>query len=167
MVAVRRLRTDDLELLNDRLPVWNRVEYARRLAAQERGLLVQMVAWEDEIPVGRAMLVFPGHDDWSISAHREGCVEIRDVEVVEACRRRGIGRLLMKALETRAREAGASRIGLMVGLEDRYAAARRLYASMNYARVHGPFVSSVSLDTDRGRVAVCGVAVYLAKGLLE
>ena len=64
------------------LPAWNSTEYAKRLAAQERGELVQVVAWDGERPVGKAMVLFPGHEECSVSAEREGCGEIRDVGVV-------------------------------------------------------------------------------------
>jgi hypothetical protein len=33
VIAVRILAPDDLEVLNERLPVWNRTEYAKRLTA--------------------------------------------------------------------------------------------------------------------------------------
>ena len=33
--------------------------------------------------VGKAMVLFPGHAEWSDSAEREGCAEVRDVGVAE------------------------------------------------------------------------------------
>ena len=55
------------------MPSWNSREYAARLGYQGRGLAVQVVAWEGEMAVGRAMVVLPGHPEWSVSAFREGC----------------------------------------------------------------------------------------------
>ena len=52
--------------------------------------MVQVVAWDGERPVGKAMVLFPSHEEWSVSAEREGCAEIRDVGVAEDHRRRGV-----------------------------------------------------------------------------
>ena len=71
------------------MPAWNTTEYAKRLAFQQRGLAVQLVAWVGDEADGQAMVVFPGHPEWSPSAYREGCPEIRDLGVAAARRRRG------------------------------------------------------------------------------
>jgi GNAT superfamily N-acetyltransferase len=82
------------------LPAWNSGEYGKRLAAQGRGELVQIVAWEGERPIGKAMVLFPGHDEFSVSAQREGCGEIRDVAVAPDARRLGVATAMIAALET-------------------------------------------------------------------
>jgi GNAT superfamily N-acetyltransferase len=165
-VEVRRLAERELSSVNSRLPVWNGREYGRRLSYQELGLAVQLVAWAGRRAVGRAMLVCPGHPEWSLSAHRETCPEIRDIEVSAAWRRRGVGRALIQATETAASDAGFDRIGLMVGDDDAYDAARSLYGRLGYAFAHGPFVSSARLERDDGSsFAVAGVCRYLVKPL--
>jgi GNAT superfamily N-acetyltransferase len=165
-IQVRHLAEPDLRAVNSHLPVWNGREYARRLSYQERGLAVQLVAWDRSQPVGRAMLVLPGHPEWSWSAHRETCVEIRDVEVLAASRRRGVGRALLRAMETTAIDAGAERIGLMVGDDVSYTPARSLYEGLGYVFAHGPFVSSARLEAEDGSsFAVAGVCRYLVKQL--
>ncbi len=149
------------------LPAWNATEYAKRLAAQERRELVQVVAWNEERPVGKAMVLFPGHDEFSVSAQREGCGEIRDVTVEPGARRLGVATAMVAALETAARERGLPRIGLSVALSADDAPARDLYAKLGYAVAHGPFITSTNLYDDDGRpIHVGAVMSYLTKSLL-
>lgn len=167
-IEVRRLTPADLDAFQATMPSWNAREYARRLANQERGLTVQLVAWAGAVAVGRAMLVFPGHPEWSASGFREGCPELRDVGVAEAWQRRGIGSRLIVASEDAARAAGFDRVGLAVGLDDGYEAARGLYERWGYAFAHGPFVQAARLEGDDGvPVPVAGVCVYLVKALTD
>jgi len=164
-VEVRRLREDDLGALNRSLPLWSSVEYDRRLQAQRRFHLVQVVAFDGGAPVGRGMVLFPGHEELSISAVREGCAEVRDVFVVSDHRRRGVARALMKALEEAARQSGMRRIGLSVALDDDAAPARALYDRLGYRYAHGPYVTSAMLQGDDGPFPVGAVLTYLVKDL--
>jgi GNAT superfamily N-acetyltransferase len=144
--------------------VWNRREYAHRLAAQARGELVQVAAWEGRRPVGRGMVLFPDHEEYSVSARREGCAEVRDVFVHPARRRRGVARAVMTTLE-RAAGARGFRTGLSVSLDGEAAPARALYESLGYQHAHGPFVTSSDLDGDDGPFPVGAIVVYLVKAL--
>jgi GNAT superfamily N-acetyltransferase len=137
------------------------------LSAQAGGLLVQVIAWRGGLPVGAAMVLFPGHDEWSISAHRERCAEVRAVEVRKEARRRGIATRLMAFLEDETRRRGLARIGLTVSLDEDAAPARALYDKLGYTFAHGPFVAGSNLDTDAGPVAVLVVARYLVKTLSD
>lgn len=165
MLEVRRLREGDLEALNECLPLWSVLEYARRLLSQERGQMVQVAAWEGDVPVGRGMVLFPVCDELSTSAVREGCVEVRDVFVPRPRRRLGVAAAIMSALEDAAREQGMLRIGLSVGLDDEAAPARALYDVLGYRHAHGPFVSSTTLTGDDGPIAIGAVLTYLVKEL--
>ena len=108
----------------------------------------------------------PGHPEWSASAFREGCPELRDVGVAEDWQRRGIGSRLIAASEETVRAAGFDRIGLGVGLEDSCEAARGLYERWGYIFAHGPFVQAGLLEDDDGvAFPVAGVCVYLIKEL--
>jgi GNAT superfamily N-acetyltransferase len=128
---------------------------------------VQVVAWKDERPVGKAMLLFPGHDEYSESAEREGCGEIRDVGVVEAERRRGVATALIDAIEEAAREHDVGRIGLTVAQGEDDAPARALYRKLGYRFAHGPFITSTDLFDDDGRpIHVGAVMSFLTKPLL-
>lgn len=149
------------------MPAWNSTEYAKRLAAQERGDLVQVVAWRDERPIGKAMVLFPRYEEYSVSAEREGCGEIRDVTVAPEARRLGVATALVAALEAAVRERGLTRIGLSVALAPDDAPARDLYAKLGYAVAHGPFITSTNLHDDDGRPIHVGAAMsYMTKSLL-
>jgi GNAT superfamily N-acetyltransferase len=90
---------------------------------------------------------------------------VRDVFVTAVRRRAGIAKALMAALEQTAQDRGMHRIGLMVTLDEDHGPARSLYQSLGYEKAHGPFVSSVTLQTDAGPRPVLGVADYLVKEL--
>ena len=125
-----------------------------------------MVAWRGDRPVGKAMILFPGHDEYSVSAEREECGEIRDVSVEPDARRLGVATALIHALEEAARERGLSRIGLSVALDVDDAPARDLYAKLGYVVAHGPFISSTNLYDEEGRpLHVGAVMSYLTKAL--
>jgi GNAT superfamily N-acetyltransferase len=165
-VDVRRLAPAEVARLQTAMPSWNAHEYDDRVAYQARGLAVQLVAWSDEQALGRGMLVLPGHPEWSASAFRETCPEIRDLAVVPTAQRQGVGSALIAALEREAIEAGFDRIGLMVGLDEDYAAARAVYERRGYQLAHGPFVSAGRLATDDGAgLTVGGVCEYRVKSL--
>ncbi len=164
-VRALRLREEDLEALNRSLPLWSSVEYGLRLQAQRRFHLVQVVAWDGELPVGRGMVLFPEHEEFSTSAVREGCAEVRDVFVSPDHRRRGVARAVMKALEEAARQNGVRRIGLSVALDDDAAPARALYDRLGYRHAHGPYVTSGALQGDEGPFPVGAVLTFLVKEL--
>lgn len=164
-MIVRPLEAGDVERLNRDLPVWNTREYARRLRGIARGELVQLIAWEADRPVGRGMLLLPEHEEYSISASRERCAEVRDVSVVPEHRRAGVATSIMSGLESAALEVGMQRIGLSVSLDDKAAPARELYERLGYRHGHGPFVTSTILDGDDGSFPVGATLVYLVKDL--
>jgi GNAT superfamily N-acetyltransferase len=109
------------------------------------------------------MVLFPEHEEYSTSAARERCAEVRDVFVEPSRRRLGVARELMRALEGAAVEAGQTRVGLSVSLDEAAAPARALYASLGYHHAHGPYVTSTNLDGDDGPIPVGGVLTYLVR----
>jgi GNAT superfamily N-acetyltransferase len=117
------------------------------------------------VPVGRGHVLFPGHEQWSVSALRWNCPEVRDVFVVPEARRRGVSTAVMGALEQAVRDRGFSRIGLTVAQDEEAAPARALYDKLGYAFAHGPFIGSTAVATDEGPRPVGGVFVYLTKEL--
>lgn len=127
--------------------------------------MVQDVAWAGDVPVGRGMVLFPEHEEYSTSAVRESCAEVRDVFVVEKRRREGIARDIMQALEGTTRERGIMRIGLTVSSSEDAEPARRLYDAIGYRHAHGPFIGSTNLRIDDGSIPVGAVMTYLVKEL--
>jgi GNAT superfamily N-acetyltransferase len=125
---------------------------------------VQVVAWDGTRPAGKAMVLFPTHEEWSVSAEREGCAEIRDVGVAEDRRRQGVATAMIASLEAAAADRGMTRIGLSVAMSDEDAPARALYTKLGYAFAHGPFITSTDLIDDQGRpIHVGAVMTYLTK----
>ncbi len=145
------------------LPVWSSTEYERRLAAQRRGELVQVIAWDGREPVGRGMVLFPIHEEYSISAARERCAEVRDVFVEPSRRRQGAARAIMGALEAAALAAGQIAVGLSVSLDEAAAPARALYERLGYRPAQGPYLTSTNLDGDDGPIPVGAVLMYLVR----
>ena len=69
-------------------------------------------------PAGRGMVLFPEHEEFSTSAVREGCAEVRDVFVARTRRRLGVATTLMETLEEAVRDRGMARVGLSVSLDE-------------------------------------------------
>jgi GNAT superfamily N-acetyltransferase len=164
-LEVRRFEPAELEALRRGLPSWSSAQYPSRLDAQARGEMVQVFAWDGTVPVGRGMVLFAEHEEYSESAIRERCAEVRDVFVAPERRRRGAASGIMRALEEASRSAGWARIGLSVSLGEDDAPARALYEALGYRHAHGPFVSSATLDADDGPMHVHAVLAYLVKEL--
>ena len=145
------------------MPVWSRDEYARRVRAQERTQLVQAIAWDGEAPVGRGMVLFPEHEEYSDSGTRERCAEVRDVFVLPERRRSGVATAVMRVLEDAARANGMSRVGLAVSISEDAEPACRLYEALGYRHAHGPFISSTTLVGEDGPLPVGSAMTYLVK----
>ena len=98
------------------------------------------------------MLKWPAWPERRVSelTARYGCSWAEDLAVQPQSRNQGIGRRLMETLETLTRDHGIRRVGLDVGLDQGYTAARRLYESLSYRDMgHGIFMVS---DREGGRV---------------
>jgi len=99
---------------------------ARDLSAASQGRLIAglrghpttlvFLAWDDTRPVGIATC-FLGFSTFEARP----LVNVHDLHVVRAYRRRGIGRLLLEAVEARARELGCCRLTLEVQERNRVA----------------------------------------------
>ena len=111
------------------------------------------------------MVLFPEHDEYSTSALREGCAEIRDLFVVRPRRRLGVATALMDELERAAGGHALRIVGLSVALDDESEPARALYDHLGYHHAHGPYVASANLAGDEGPIAVGSVMTYLVKDL--
>jgi GNAT superfamily N-acetyltransferase len=104
--------------------------FARCLQEQAQGARVFYLAVAaDGAIAGYAQLIWsPAYAPF----RRLGIPEIQDINVLPACRRQGIGALLVDHAETLARAAGRTDIGISVGLSSSFGAAQRLYVRKGY-----------------------------------
>jgi GNAT superfamily N-acetyltransferase len=98
-------------------------------------------------------------------AGKAPCPEVEDLFVADAHRRRGVGELLLTALEREARAWGFDRVGLSVGIAND--PARRLYERRRYRDLGYPefFISGTYVDADGKRRRWEEKCVYLVKRL--
>ena len=94
------------------------------LPAVRRGVRLLLVAEEGGQGAGAVQL------DWDTNPNQRHRAEVRKLLVSPAFRRRGIARLLMRELETRARQLPCSLLTLDTRTGDH---AEPLYASLGYA----------------------------------
>jgi ribosomal protein S18 acetylase RimI-like enzyme len=137
--VIRRLERDEVPRVEEALPRSPGV-HEERVAAQQRGDGVYLVAWIGQEPVGHAYLSWSGYVEYP---------EVRDVGVAERRRREGFGTLLMEGAETRARDAKAECVGLAVALDN--VGARAFYERLGYTDAGlEPFTISYQQRDDGG-----------------
>jgi ribosomal-protein-alanine N-acetyltransferase len=112
-----RLHRDSFEPMGER--PWTRQDMAELLAARNAGGLLLQIDGED------AGMVL-----WRTTADE---TELLTIAVQAACRRRGAARALLRAVIARARQAGARKIFLEVGVDN--AGARSLYSQSGFEEV--------------------------------
>ncbi len=110
--------------LSDRFDLFKK--YLKEHSEKNRYVLL---ACSDEKIVGYVTLKYVS--DYENFA-RNHIPEIVDFNVVPRFRKRGIGRKLLKRIESVAKKSGYAQIGIGVGLSEDYGAAQRLYVKMNY-----------------------------------
>src|SRR5262245_64415091 len=115
-VLVRIARHSEVEALESGLPVATPNRHREWLSQQDGGSVSYLVAWLGERPVGHGLIHWPGPRDPDVAAVLGECPEIYSLGVSEAFRSRGIGTLLVRALEELASSRGFSRTGLAVAL---------------------------------------------------
>lgn len=110
--------------LSDRFDLFKK--YLKEHSEKNRYVLL---ACSDEKIVGYVTLKYVS--DYENFA-RNHIPEIVDFNVVPRFRKQGIGRKLLKRIESIAKKSGYAQIGIGVGLSEDYGAAQRLYVKMNY-----------------------------------
>jgi GNAT superfamily N-acetyltransferase len=150
VVTVTELRSDDVELVDSRLPL-------NRLDQHAAGASTYLIAWDGEEPVGHAHLAWSG-------THLQ-LPEIQDMFVLPELRQRGIGTTLVHAAEQAARDRGWERMSLSVS-RDGNPSARRLYEGLGYADAGVEPVRTIGVIQLRGRALhVDDTLLYLTKAL--
>lgn len=135
MLSIRPIMATDLPLVEANLTNGGIAKHAERLARQERGEVVYLVAWKDGRPIGHALLKWDGASDVGAPARLgEPCPDIEDLWVADDLRGQGIGSRMLRAAEDLAVARGCRRIGLSVGVIPT-SPARRLYERLGYQDV--------------------------------
>jgi GNAT superfamily N-acetyltransferase len=105
--------------------------FTDRLARQQRGGGVVLVAWLDGQPVGEVFLECEPAREPEVRRWLPGVPRLDHLEVLGPFQGRGVGTKLIGAAEATARQLGYERIALGVGLDN--PKARRLYERLGYA----------------------------------
>ena len=139
--------------------------FTDRLARQQRGGAVLLVAWLDGRPVGEVFLETEPATEPEVRRHLPGVPQLDHLEVPGPFQGRGIGTALIRAAEGTARQLGHERIALGVGLDN--PRARRLYERLDYADWgHGTVVGTwVEYPDDGPPVTLSEVCEMLIKRL--
>ncbi len=167
-VDVRPLARQELLVVERGLPYGPPEKHAERLDRQQRGLVVYLIAWHQDQPVGHGLLKWQGADEEHISSvYRGTCPDVEDLLVSEVYRSQGIGTQILQAAERLVRERGLDRIGL--GVDVRNPRARALYERTGYRDAglglhseHGEYLNQAG-----GVTTWEETCVYLVKSLSE
>jgi GNAT superfamily N-acetyltransferase len=104
--------------------------FTDRLARQQRGGGVLLVAWLEGRPAGEVFLEFEPATEPEVRRQLPGVPRLDHLEVLGPLWGQGIGTALIGAAEDSARQLGHQRIALGVGLDN--PKARRLYERLGY-----------------------------------
>ena len=142
-----------------------RDHFTDRLARQQAGQGVLLVAWLDGRPVGNGSLSWEPADHRELRRHLPGVPELGHLEVIGPLWGQGIGTALIRAAEATARQFGHDRLILAVGVDNPN--ARRLYEQLGYVDWdHGTIVGTwVERDHDRPPVPLSETCHVLVKRL--
>ena len=130
-LAIRPLAAEDLPLLEQFPSGGLREKHRERLARQEAGEAVYLVAWDAGLPVGHLLLKWGGAGAEPMASRLRDCPAVEDFTVRPEYRSQGVGSHLLDTAEGLARGRGFERIGLSVGVEN--TRARALYERRGYA----------------------------------
>jgi GNAT superfamily N-acetyltransferase len=139
--------------------------FTDRLARQQRGGGVLLVAWLDGRPAGDVFVECEPAEEPEVRRHLPGVPRLVHLEVLGPLQGRGIGTALIRAGEDTARGLGHEQLALGVGLEN--PDARRLYVRLGYVDWgHGTVVATwLERDHDGPPVTVSEVCDMLVKRL--
>lgn len=134
-IFVRELIISDISLLAQRFCFpWTTEELTKEkwnkyLAEQQSKIRTVFVIEKENLILGYASLLYSS--DYSYFRDKK-IPEIQDLWIDEAHRNAGFGTMLIKHVESFAKEKGYNQIGLGVGLYKDYGAAQQLYPKLGY-----------------------------------
>ncbi|MFE4710048.1 GNAT family N-acetyltransferase [Paenibacillus sp. NPDC056722] len=131
-VQIRHMSEDDINLVYQGLSghdIQKPLEYIQQCWEEnEKGERVTLLAFYENELAGWGHLVFNPHYTYFVE---EGIPEIQNLDVIPPLRKRGIGGLLIDALEEQA-FAKSDKVGIGFGLYVDYGTAQRLYVKRGY-----------------------------------
>ena len=127
MITVRPIVPGDVEPLARHVKPTPLLHTARS-ELQRHGRALYLIALDDTVPLGHALLKFPPLG--SEHPRLNGVPEVEDLYVAEGVRSNGIGTRLLNEAEERALAHGYTRTGLAVGVEN--TRAQQLYERTGY-----------------------------------
>ncbi len=129
-MTVRPLARGEVEVVARHLSGGHTDKHRDRLAQQEDGRGLYLIAWLEGEPVGHVFIRVSGAADVRLRARAGACPYLQDLYVTPQRRSRGVGTQLLAAAEAHLRAAGYARLGLSVAADN--APARKLYARLGY-----------------------------------
>jgi GNAT superfamily N-acetyltransferase len=139
--------------------------FTDRLARQQAGGGVLLVAWLDGRPVGDGFLACEPAEEPELRQHLPGVPRLGHLEVLGPLWGQGIGTALIRTAEDTARQLGHGQLALAVGVDN--PRARRLYERLGYVdRGHGTIVDTwVERDHDGPPITLSETCNVLVKRL--
>jgi ribosomal protein S18 acetylase RimI-like enzyme len=164
-VTVRPLAESELGAVEQRFPGGPLAKHRSRLACQEVGDAVYLIAWLAGVPVGHVLLRLGEAQDELVVSRVGNCAHLEDLAVVPERRSRGIGSRLLTAAEEAARGHGFEQVGLSVAVSNAFARgfySRRGYKDSGIGKypTAGCYIASDGVLRSRS-----DVSVYLVKRL--
>ncbi len=137
LLDVRPLRRFEIETVAAKLnPARNAATHRARLNLQDDGILVYLIAWIEDTPVGHGMLLWNGPTGSPKQHINRPCPYVEDLWVRNDLRSRGIGARILAEMTMMAIAHGSSAVALSVGVDN--GRAINLYKRMGFATTQTP-----------------------------
>ena len=137
LVDVRPLRRSEIDAVAENLnAARNAATHEARLKLQDDGMLLYLIAWIDEMPVGHGMLLWDGPTGTPKQHIETPSPYVEDLWVRSDIRSRGIGALILVEMTMLAISHGYLSISLSVGVDNRRAIS--LYERMRFEQARVP-----------------------------
>jgi ribosomal protein S18 acetylase RimI-like enzyme len=132
LVDVRPLRSYEVDIVAAQLnAARNAATHRSRLKLQEDGVLVYLIAWIGDTPVGHGMLLWEGPTGTPKQHIDRACPYVEDLWVRNDLRSKGVGARMLAEMTMLAIAHGYDAVSLSVGVENRRAI--RLYKRLGFA----------------------------------